>query len=120
MEGYKGTRKITRRETDADIKLKMHESSKRDVKLLKDDIKARMHDISDNGIGIRTSVYIPEGVCMELELDNSCFSPEAKGSVHIVAKVTSCVMAEDGYRIGLQFIEISGKDREVIKKYIQG
>lgn len=119
MEDYKSTRKITRRELNTDIRLKIHESSKKDVRILEDYIKAKTNDISENGLGVYAPVYLPEGTCLEIELDGSSLGSSGKGPVYIVGKVTSSIMGEGGYRIGIQFVEVSEKDRTSIRSYIQ-
>lgn len=119
MEDYKGTRKITRRELNIGVKLKVHESSKNIVKLIDDEIVCRTSDISDNGLGIYCPIYIPEGTQLKIELESKLLYPEKGSSIHIIVKVTSSIMVENEYRTGLQFIEISDQDREVIIRYVQ-
>lgn len=119
MEEYKGTRKIKRCELDAGVKLKVHESSKGVLKLLDDEVSARTSDISDNGLGIYTPVYIPEGTHLKIALESGLICPEKKAPINIIVKVTSSIMAESEYRTGLEFIEISEEDRKAIIDYIQ-
>lgn len=119
MAEDKGTRKVLRRELEANIKMKVHESSAGQVALFENEIMAKTSDISTGGLGIYSPMYIPEGTNLELELESDPFCPGRKETIHIVAKVTISMMAGDKYRIGLNFVEISDQDKETIINYVQ-
>lgn len=115
----KGTRKVTRREFEAKIKIRVHASSAGEVNLLADNMEGKTRDISDNGLGILCPFYIPEGANLEIELEKKLLSPGTEGVIRIVAQVTSSIMVEGEYRMGLQIKEISEEDRALIKGYVQ-
>lgn len=119
MEQDKGTRKVLRRQVEVSVNLKVHESSAKEVMFLDKQIKAKTSDVSNNGLGIYSPIYIPEGACLEMELESTPFFAEKKGPVHLVAKVTTSIMTGDKYRVGLQFVKISDEDKEAIINYIK-
>lgn len=110
MEEYDGKGRILRCELDAAIKLKFPGT----------EMETRTIDVSENGLRFHSLVEIPLETQLEVELESTSICPGREKPIYMTAKVNSLVKTENGYQVGIQFVEISDEDKKTIADYLQG
>jgi len=96
------------------------------VQLAKETIEGRLADISIIGIGLISSVFLPPGVLIDIELprlylaDLNASGPgkAAEGSMPITGKVVYARPFASQCRIGVSFTHIEEADRILIQAYV--
>lgn len=74
-------------------------------------------DISMLGIGIFSKYFLPKGLILELEINGEPF--ELKEEMILTAEVRHCAFIKgQGYRCGVQFLDLSEKYKKVIAEFI--
>ena len=86
-------------------------------------LKSSLIDISVIGCAIDSQYLIPPGVVLDIKIDSKPFVAETGGEgkdpIHVIGKVTSCVMKSTGhYRLGVFFTNIDKKDIGLIDSFI--
>jgi c-di-GMP-binding flagellar brake protein YcgR len=79
-------------------------------------------DISATGCAVMAQVYIPKNALLNLEMEGTLFFPDdPEHVIRAVGRVcNSRNISKDTYRLGIFFENISKKDKDAIKHFVEG
>ncbi|MBU0709561.1 MAG: PilZ domain-containing protein [Candidatus Omnitrophica bacterium] len=78
---------------------------------------AQIVDISILGIGMFSKYFLPKGLILELNMEGQYFG--ISEDITVKAEVRHCTFIKGrGYRSGMQFLNLSDKDKKVITEFI--
>lgn len=120
------TRREPRRPIALQVRVRVNPAFTETVQLAKETIEGRLADISVIGIGLISSVFLPPGVLIDIELPRSALAdPNApaqgkltEGAVPITGKVVYAKPFGSQCRIGVSFTHIEEADRLLIQAYV--
>ena len=120
------TRRESRRPITLRVSVRVNPAFSETVQLAKESIEGRLADISIIGIGLISSVFLPPGVLIDIELprpalaDPNASGPAkpAEGPMPITGKVVYARPFGSQCRIGVSFTHIEEADRLLIQEYV--
>lgn len=122
MPSPEETRRVKRVSAKIPLSFMIHTSMEKDLTLAQHELSAYTVDISATGMGIISSVYVPEGALLSIQLDGNLISPERgkqENYLDITGEVASSKMETGQYRLGILFKELSEQDKTALKKFIE-
>ena len=116
------TRKVKRLAVNIPIVIKIDPSMEKDFTLSQKELEETVVDISAEGMGILSDVYMPEGVLLIVDLDARSICPD-RGSennrINFTSEIMSCRMSGGKYRVGLMIKDMKNEDKEALLKFIE-
>ncbi|MFH1779336.1 MAG: PilZ domain-containing protein [Candidatus Omnitrophota bacterium] len=111
------TRSAVRVALNASVTLKVDSAMKDQIRLLQEEQKANVADISTSGVGIISPVFFPKGAILGIQMDGATL--KMKKPINIKGEVRYC-SPQPGkkYRMGIKFIEIEDEIMNKIKEYV--
>ena len=103
------------------------ETDQKEVKLKKADLSAgTIKNISTGGALIKTSVFLPKGASLSLQINlHQASSPltlpiiDKKGTIHTTSKLVSFrQQVGNKYEMGIEFIKLGSKDKKTISQIV--
>lgn len=116
------TRSVKRVSVKIPLSFKIHPSMERDLTLAQREVSAYTSDMSIAGMGIISSIYVPEGVLLSIQLEGSLMYPERgkeNNLLRLTGEVASSKMDSGQYRLGILLKEIPEQDKSALKKFIE-
>ena len=122
------TRRGTRQPITVQIQIRVNPAMKGTVHLSKDLVEAQLVDISALGVGMTSSVFLPKGILVDIELPRSALAvPEkpppaaagpAEGSMSITGQIVYARPEGNGCRMGLSITQVAEPDRLLIEHFV--
>lgn len=79
--------------------------------------EAEIFDISEGGVGIITSYFLPRGIILNLKICGKCFGLER--DIGAIGEVRYSISNKQfGYKCGIKFIDMPVADKEIIANFI--
>lgn len=111
------TRGAVRIKLDADATLEVNGATKEQIRLLQEEQKAVIADVSISGLGVISPVFFPKGVTLRIQMDGATFNMDKP--INVRGEVRYCKPGgERKYKLGIKFIEIEDKVLNKIKEYV--
>lgn len=111
------TRGATRVTLNASVILKVDTSMKDQIRLLQEEQKANVVDISTSGIGVISPLFFPKGARLLAQMDATAL--KISKPINIKGEVRYCnPQPGKKYRLGIKFVEIEDAVVDKIKEYV--
>lgn len=112
-------RQFTRHATEYEARIEPHPDHAEQFRLGFADAQTGMAviDVSEGGLGLQSSVYVPKNMRLILHVSTSGADKEVHGrGLTIRGVVRRCIMVDQGptYQVGLQFVDPRGHDERVL------
>ena len=103
---------------NATLTVDVDTGGKGNVRFLREPQKAVIADISAVGIGAVSSIFLPKGAVLTIDMDAPAFKTEKPA--RIKGEICYCRPTKDGkYRLGIKFVEIDKTLLDKIKEYVE-
>lgn len=117
------TRREPRRPITVHVRVRVNPAFSETVHLAKESIEGRLADISVIGIGFLSSLFLPPGVLIDIDLPRAALADPAQGkpapgAMPITGKVVYAKPFGSHCRIGVAFTHIEEADRLLIQAYV--
>lgn len=122
MPAPEETRRVERIAVKIPVTIRIDPSMKKDFTLAQKELNVSTADMSTTGMSIISSVYIPDGLVLNIELDASSIYPEKgkeNNKIKLVGEVVSSRMTGGRYRLGILIKEMNEEDKSAIVKFIR-
>lgn len=115
------TRKVQRVTVKIPATISIHPSMEKDFTLAEKEIAITIVDVSANGLGIMSGVYIPEKIILNIVFEKKFACPEIKDDAKMVlnGEAVSSRMTGGMYRIGISLQGMSEEDKNIMKKFLE-
>lgn len=117
------TRRIERVAVKIPVRVKIDPSMEKDFTLSQRELDMTVVDMSPTGLGVTSSVYIPDGIVLIADMDAQMIRPERgkeNNRIRLTGEVVSSRMIGGQYRLGILVKEIGDEDKSAILKFIKG
>ncbi len=119
MSGIDETRGSERISAAIQVTYEVHESMKGSVPFSDKKHSADIVDISATGCSIRSNVFVPKNILLNMEIDGTQFYEGGKKIINATGKICNCRnISKDSYRLGISFEKISAEDKQAIKRFV--
>ena len=119
------TRRFYRVQLDLPVVLRINRAHRNQVRLAQKNVPGKLLDLSEGGCGVEISLFIPKATRVNLLMQRSAIVAEPggrppEGCTRITGAVAACTLhAERKYRLGLQFVKVSKKDKGLIAEFVK-
>ena len=119
------SRRILRILFESDASFRLHRSSKKEIQLSKKTVSSKLVDLSAGGCALESAVFVPAGAKLNIFLDRrQLMSSGAKTKKRNFSKIVGVIrnsrqLANNKYRLGVQFEKLSSEDRKLIDEFVK-
>lgn len=120
------TRRFYRVQLDLPVVLRINRVHRKQVRLAQKNVPGKLLDLSEGGCGVEISLFIPKATRVNLLINRSVLVAEPGGKAppagctRITGAAVACtVHAERKYRLGLQFVKVSKRDKGLIAEFVK-
>lgn len=115
------TRRHERKPLMIQIRVQVSPAYEESVHLAKESVEAQVLDISSQGLGCLSPVFLPHGLHIDFEFPRAVFALEGKlppqGAMKITGEVVYARPQGDHCKIGVSFTQIDESDRSLIQQF---
>lgn len=122
MQNPDETRRVERVAVKISVVSKVDPAMEKEFTLSQKELQATIIDMSATGLGILSSVYIPDGIILDMEMDAQSIRPEKgkeNNKIKLTGEVVSSRMQGGQYRLGILVKNINEEDKAAILKFIR-
>lgn len=102
---------------NATAMVEVDKAMKEQVRILREPQKVVIADVSNVGLGVVSSVFLPKGAVLEIKMESSLFN--FNKPLTIKGEVRYCKPAKEGsYKVGIRFIEVESDALSKIREYV--